>query len=162
MLGRMRRETSREHIENLIRRLRAGIPGVALRTTFIVGFPGETEEAFASLLEFIERTRFERLGVFKYSQEEGSRAARMPEQLPASIKNERYRRAMTVQQQIAGEMASASVGRELRLLIDQPLIARTEADAPDVDARVILSEPAAVGEFTTRRITGSRGYDLLA
>jgi ribosomal protein S12 methylthiotransferase len=162
MLGRMRRETSREHIENLIQRLRAGIPGVALRTTFIVGFPGETEDAFASLLEFIERTRFERLGVFKYSQEEGSRAARMPEQLPASMKNERYRRAMTVQQRIAREIASANVGRELRLLVDQPLIARTEADAPDVDARVILSEPATVGEFTTRRITGSRGYDLLA
>jgi ribosomal protein S12 methylthiotransferase len=162
MLGRMRRETSRDHIENLIGRLRAGIPGVALRTTFIVGFPGETDEAFASLLEFIERTRFERLGVFKYSQEEGSRAAKMPEQLPASIKNERYRRAMTVQQRIAREIASANVGRELRLLVDQPLIARTEADAPDVDARVILSEPAAVGEFTIRRITGSRGYDLLA
>jgi ribosomal protein S12 methylthiotransferase len=162
MLARMRRETSRAHIEDLIGRLRAGIPGVALRTTFIVGFPGETEEAFASLLEFIERTRFERLGVFKYSQEEGSRAARMPEQTPARTKNERYGRAMTVQQRIAREIAAQKVGSELRLLVDQPLIARTEADAPDVDARVILSEPAAVGEFVTRRIAGSRGYDLLA
>ena len=162
MLARMRRETSRAHIEELIERLRAGIPGVALRTTFIVGFPGESEEAFASLLEFIERTRFERLGVFKYSQEEGSRAAKMPEQIPARIKNERYRRAMTLQQQIAREIAAEKVGHELRLLVDQPLIARTEADAPDVDARVILSEPAAVGEFVTRRINGSRGYDLIA
>jgi ribosomal protein S12 methylthiotransferase len=162
MLGRMRRETSRAHIEELIGRLRAGIPGVALRTTFIVGFPGETDEAFASLLEFIERTRFERLGVFKYSQEEGSRAAKMPGQIPARTKNERYRHAMTVQQRIAREIAAGRVGSELRLLVDQPLIARTEADAPDVDARVILSEPAIVGEFTTRRITGSRGYDLLA
>ena len=162
MLARMRRETSRAHIEELIGRLRAGIPGVALRTTFIVGFPGESEEAFASLLKFIERTRFERLGVFKYSQEEGSRAAKMPEQIPARIKNERYRRAMTLQQQIAREIAAEKVGHELRLLVDQPLIARTEADAPDVDARVILPEPAAVGEFVTRRITGSRGYDLIA
>jgi ribosomal protein S12 methylthiotransferase len=162
MLGRMRRETSRAHIEDLIGRLRAGIPGVALRTTFIVGFPGETEEAFASLLDFIERARFERLGVFKYSQEEGSRAAKMPDQVPARIKNERYRRAMTVQQRIAREIAAEKVGREMRLLVDQPLIARTEADAPDVDARVILSEPAPVGEFVERRITGSRGYDLLA
>jgi ribosomal protein S12 methylthiotransferase len=162
MLVRMRRETSRAHIEDLIGRLRAGIPGVALRTTFIVGFPGETEEAFASLLEFIEGTRFERLGVFKYSQEEGSRAAKMPDQLPARVKNDRFRRAMIVQQRIAREIASEKIGRELRLLVDQPLIARTEADAPDVDARVILSEPAVVGEFTTRRITGSRGYDLLA
>jgi ribosomal protein S12 methylthiotransferase len=162
MLGRMRRETSRAHIEDLIGRLRAGIPGVALRTTFIVGFPGETEEAFSSLLEFIERTRFERLGVFKYSQEEGSRAAKMPGQIPARVKNERYRKAMIVQQRIAREIAAEKVGRELRLLVDQPLIARTEADAPDVDARVILSEPATVGEFATRRITGSCGYDLLA
>ncbi|MEY2584683.1 MAG: ribosomal protein methylthiotransferase [Verrucomicrobiota bacterium] len=162
MLGLMRRETSRAHIEDLIRRLRAGIPGVALRTTFIAGFPGETDEAFASLLEFIERTRFERLGVFKYSQEEGSRAAKMPGQIPARIKNERYRHAMTLQQRIAREIAAEKIGSELRLLVDQPLIARTEADAPDVDARVILSEPAIVGEFTMRRITGSRGYDLLA
>ena len=103
MLGRMRRETSRAHIEDLIGRLRAGIPGVALRTTFIVGFPGETDEAFASLLEFIERTRFERLGVFKYSQEEGSRAAKMPDQIPARTKNDRFRQAMTVQQRIAPE-----------------------------------------------------------
>jgi len=162
MLVRMRRETNRAHIEDLIARLRAGIPGVALRTTFIVGFPGETDEAFTSLLEFIERTRFERLGVFKYSQEEGSRAAKMPDQIPARIKNERYRRAMTLQQRIAREMAEAKVGQEIRLLVDQPLIARTEADAPEVDTRVILSEPAMPGEFLTRRITGSRGYDLLA
>jgi ribosomal protein S12 methylthiotransferase len=162
MLDRMRRETSRAHIEDLISALRAGIPGVALRTTFIVGFPGETEEAFESLLAFMERTRFERLGVFKYSQEEGSRAAKMPEQLPVKIKNQRYHRAMAVQQRIAREMAAEKVGSELRLLVDQPLIARTEADAPEVDARVILSQPAIVGEFTQRRITGSRGYDLLA
>src|SRR5437016_6783697 len=115
MLGRMRRETSRAHIEDLVAALRAGIPGVALRTTFIVGFPGESDAAFESLIEFIERTRFDRLGVFKYSQEEGSRAARMPEQIPAKIKNERHRRAMIVQQRIAREMAHEKVGRELRL-----------------------------------------------
>jgi len=162
MLTRMRRETSRAHIEDLIRRLRAGIPGVALRTTFIVGFPGESEDAFAELLKFIEQTRFERLGVFKYSQEEGSRAAKMPEQISVRTMNGRYRRAMTLQQQIAREIAEEKVGRELRLLVDQPLMARTETDAPDIDTRVILSEPAAPGEFTTRRIIGSRGYDLLA
>jgi len=86
----------------------------------------------------------------------------MPEQVPARIKNERYRRAMTVQQRIARELAGEKIGREMRLLVDQPLIARTEADAPDVDARVIFSEPAPVGEFVTRRIVGSRGYDLRA
>src|SRR5213595_4076196 len=86
VLGRMRRETSRAHIENLIHRLRAGIPGVTLRTTFIVGFPGETEAEFARLLDFIRRTRFERLGIFQSSQEAGSRAAKMPGQTPAKIK----------------------------------------------------------------------------
>lgn len=162
MLARMRRETSREHIEELVVRLREGIPALALRTTFIVGFPGETEAAFASLLEFIERIRFDRLGIFKYSREEGSRAAKMADQVPTKTKNERYRRAMGLQQKIAHELAAEKIGCEVRLLIDQPLIARTQADAPDVDARVILSRPAPVGEFITRRITGSRGYDLLA
>ena len=162
MLLRMRRETSREHIEHLITRIRAGIPGVAIRTTFIVGFPGETDAEFQSLLEFIGRVRFERLGIFKYSREEGSRAAKMPGHLPAKVKNDRYRRAMSLQQQIAHEIARQQVGRRLRLLVDDSLIARTEADAPDVDARVILSEAAKVGEFVERQITGARGYDLLA
>ncbi len=162
MLRRMRRETSRAHIEKLIGKLRAGIPGVALRTTFIVGFPGETEAEFQTLLEFVGRTRFERLGIFKYSQEEGSRAAKMSNQIPARIKNARYRIAMSIQQQIAHDIAREKIGSEIKLLVDQPHIARSEADAPDVDARVILSKTAPVGEFISRKITGSRGYDLLA
>src|SRR5216110_918466 len=162
MLGRMRRETSRAHIEDLVHKLRDGIPGVALRTTFIVGFPGETEAEFETLLDFIRRSRFERLGIFKYSQEEGSLAARMPGQVPTKIKNSRYRAAMAMQQSIAHETARAKIGRELKLLVDQPHIARSEADAPDVDSRVILSKEAAVGEFFRRKIVGSRGYDLLA
>ena len=162
VLQRMRRETSRAHIENLIYKLRAGIPGLALRTTFIVGFPGETGMEFENLLDFIRCMRFERLGIFKYSQEMGSLAAKMPGQIPAKIKNARYRTAMLAQQQIAHEVACEKVGRELKLLVDQPHIARSESDAPDVDARVVLSKPAPVGEFTWRRITGSRGYDLLA
>ena len=162
MLGRMRRETSRQHIENLIYKLRSGIPGVTLRTTFIVGFPGETEEEFASLLDFIRRTRFERLGIFKYSQEEGSRAAKMPGQVPVKTKNARYRMAMSIQREIAHETEREKIGRELKLLVDQPHVARSEADAPDVDAHVILSKEAPVGEFVWRPIVGSRGYDLLA
>ncbi len=162
VLRRMRRETSRAHIENLINKLRAGIPGLALRTTFIVGFPGETDAEFTRLLDFIRCVRFERLGIFKYSQEGGSRAAKMPGQIPAKIKNARYRAAMSVQQQIAHEIACEKVGRELRLLVDQPHIARSQGDAPDVDARVVLSKAAPVGEFIWRTVTGSRGYDLLA
>jgi ribosomal protein S12 methylthiotransferase len=162
MLGRMRRETSRAHIEDLILKLRAGIPGLTLRTTFIVGFPGETDAEFETLLDFIGCSRFERLGIFKYSQEEGSRAARMPKQVPAKIKNSRYRAAMAMQQSIAYDLARKKIGSELKLLVDQPHIARSEADAPDVDARVVLSKRAPVGEFIRRTVTGSRGYDLLA
>lgn len=162
MLGTMRRETSREHIEDLILRLRAGIPGLALRTTFIVGFPGETEEHFESLMEFIERVRFERLGIFSYSQEEGSRAAKMENQVPAKVKNRRYREAMKLQQRIAGEMAAAQEGRVLRVLTEQPRIARSEYDAPDVDGRVILTKNAPVGEFIDVRVTGAQVYDLVA
>jgi len=162
MLGRMRRETSRAHIEDLIRKLRAGIPGVTLRTTFIVGFPGETDAEFETLLEFIRRSRFERLGIFKYSLEEGSRAASMLGQVPAKTKNSRYREAMTMQQSIAHDLAREKIGSKLKLLVDQPHIARSEADAPDVDTRVVLSEPGPVGEFIRRTVKGSRGYDLLA
>jgi ribosomal protein S12 methylthiotransferase len=162
MLKRMQRETSRAHIENLIDKLRSGIPGVALRTTFIVGFPGETDEQFETLLNFIRTTRFERLGIFKYSQEEGSRAAKMPNQIPLKLRNARQRMAMSLQQEIAFEIAREKIGRELKLLVDQPHIARSEGDAPDVDARVVLSNAAPVGEFVSRKITGSRGYDLLA
>jgi ribosomal protein S12 methylthiotransferase len=162
MLRRMQRETSRAHIEKLIGKLRAGIPGLAIRTTFIIGFPGETEAEFETLLDFIGRARFERLGIFKYSQEEGSRAAKMSNQIPARIKNARYRIAMSIQQQIAHDIAREKVGSEIKLLVDQPHVARSEADAPDVDARVILSKTAPVGEFISRKITASRGYDLLA
>src|SRR6266702_3063490 len=123
MLGRMRRETTRAHIENLIERLRRGVPGIALRTTFIVGFPGEAEPEFESLLEFIERVRFERLGIFRYSQAEGSRAAKLPEQISPAHTEARYRRAMILQKKIACEIAQRNIGRELTLLVDQPLIA---------------------------------------
>jgi ribosomal protein S12 methylthiotransferase len=162
MLSRMRRETSRAHIEDLIERLRTGISGVTLRTTFIVGFPGETDAEFETLVDFIRHTRFERLGIFKYSQEEGSRAAKMPGQIPAKIKNARYRQAMSLQQAIAHDLARQKIGSELKLLVEQPYIARTEGDAPDIDTRVVLSNRAPVGEFIWRSISGSRGYDLLA
>ncbi len=160
MLRLMRRETSSEHIVDLIGRIRAGIPGIQLRTTFIVGFPGETEEHFEFLLDFIERTRFERLGIFTYSQEEGSRAARMPDQIPARVKNARYRKAMQLQQKIAAEISRAMIGRTVRALTDQPQIARSTADAPDIDGRILLNRPAPVGEFIQVRITGTQIYDL--
>jgi ribosomal protein S12 methylthiotransferase len=161
MLLGMRRETSRRHIEDLIASLRAGIPGLALRTTFIVGFPGETDEHFQSLLDFIEAVRFERLGVFTYSREDTSRAAKLPDQVPAKVKQSRFRKAMRLQQRIARELAQAQVGKTLRVLVEQPQLARAQSDAPDVDTQVLLTTPAPVGQFTNVRITAPSSYDLI-
>src|SRR5260221_4216414 len=160
MLRLMRRETSRQHIEDLVSALREGIPGVSLRTTFIVGFPGETDEHFRTLLDFIERVRFERLGDFMYSQEEGSRAAKMPDQVAYSIKQARYQEAMELQQKIARQHSLAKLNTELKVLVEQPLVGRTEGDAPEVDTRVLLESPGPVGEFVKVRITGAQVYDL--
>jgi ribosomal protein S12 methylthiotransferase len=160
MLQLMRRETSRRHIEDLISAIREGIAGVTLRTTFIVGFPGETDEHFRALLEFIERVRFERLGVFMYSQEEGSRAAKMPNQVSNEVKRARYQEAMELQQRIARQHSDEKLHTKLKVLVEQPLVARTESDAPEVDTRVLLENPGPVGEFATVRITGSQIYDL--
>lgn len=162
MLKLMRRETSRRHIEDLIAEMRAGIPGLAIRTTFIVGFPGEKDGHFESLLEFMEASRFERLGIFKYSREEGSRAAKMDGQVPASVKNKRHARAMKLQQKIARELSDARIGDTLRVLAEQPQVARSEHDAPDVDCRVLLESPLPVGEFAEVTVTGSQVYDLVA
>jgi ribosomal protein S12 methylthiotransferase len=160
VLQEMRRETSRQHIEDLIAEMRQRIPGVFLRTTFIVGFPGETEDQFEVLLDFIERTRFERLGVFQYSQEEGSRAGKLPNQLGKNLKQKRYRTAMALQQRIAAEWAQSQVGLSRQVLVEQPLIGRTEGDAPEVDTKVLLDRALPVGQFATVKITGTQVYDL--
>jgi ribosomal protein S12 methylthiotransferase len=160
VLREMRRETSRQHIEDLLAEMRERIPGVFLRTTFIVGFPGETEEQFQVLLDFIERTRFERLGVFQYSQEEGSRAGKLANQLGKNLKQKRYRTAMALQQRVAAEWAQSQVGLSRRVLVEQPLIARTEGDAPEVDTKVLLDRPLPVGQFATVQVTGTQVYDL--
>jgi ribosomal protein S12 methylthiotransferase len=162
MLDRMQRETTGNYIRDLIRRIRAGIPGIAIRTTFIVGFPGETDADVDELCEFIRATRFERLGVFRYSQEEGTKAAKMDEQVPTKTKEARWHRLMRLQREIAAELGTAQVGRSLRVLVDEPGVARGEADAPDIDGRVYLPITAPVGEFVLVQITGSEDYDLLA
>jgi ribosomal protein S12 methylthiotransferase len=119
LLERMRRETSRAYIEDLIARIRSGVPGIALRTTFIVGFPGETEAAFETLLEFIRATRFERLGVFTYSREEGTRAGRMAGQVPDVVKQERRARAMAEQLQVVRKLGAARIGQAQRVLVER-------------------------------------------
>jgi ribosomal protein S12 methylthiotransferase len=118
MLERMRRETSQAYIVELIRKIRAGVPGIALRTTFIVGFPGETEKSFATLLDFIRETRFERLGVFAFSKEEGTRAGAMAGQVSDPVKQKRRELAMAAQHQVAAQVSESFVGRELQVLIE--------------------------------------------
>jgi ribosomal protein S12 methylthiotransferase len=196
MLERMRRETSQQYIVDLIKKIRAGIPGIALRTTFIVGFPGETEEYFQSLIDFIRETKFERLGVFSYSQEEGTRAGQMAGQLPDKMKQKRRQLAMAAQHEIAVRVSESFVGREIKVLVEgeananqlknakvsswehglmrEPethnsklgtrnyLVARGEADAPDIDGRIYVRGKLPIGEFARVKIIGHTDYDLIA
>ena len=162
MLAAMRRETDGTHIRSLLRRIRSGIPGIALRTTFIVGFPGETEADLDELCEFIAETRFERLGIFRFSPEEGTRAAQMPHQVSARVKERRWHTAMALQKRIAQETGLAHVGQKLRVLVEEPGVARGEADAPDIDGRIYVPGKLPVGKFAEVHITGHHEYDLLA
>ena len=118
MLERMRRETSQQYIVDLIQKIRVGIPGIAIRTTFIVGFPGETEASFNALLDFIRETRFERLGVFAYSKEDGTRAGAMSGQIPDKLKQKRRELAMAAQHKVAVAVSENFVGRELKVLVE--------------------------------------------
>ena len=133
MLERMRRETSRQYIVDLIKKIRAGVPGIALRTTFIVGFPGETEKSFETLLDFIRETRFERLGVFAYSKEDGTRAAAMAGQVGDQVKQKRREQAMAAQHQVAVQVAESFVGREIKVLVEG------EADAGQLQGANVSS-----------------------
>ena len=162
MLTAMKRVTSGDYIRDLLRRMRAGIPGLGIRTTFIVGFPGETEEDFQELLEFIREFRFERAGVFQYSKEEGTRANKMDGHLHHATRKSRWSRAMTELQRIAGETNQAQVGKAVRVLVEQPGIARTQWDAPEIDGSVMVDEAIPVGEFADITIGDWRGYDLVA
>ncbi|MGD0016487.1 MAG: 30S ribosomal protein S12 methylthiotransferase RimO [Verrucomicrobiia bacterium] len=165
ILRRMRREIGSQQIRDLIEKIRSSIPDVALRTTFIVGFPGETEAQVAELLKFIAATRLERLGVFVYSPEDNTVAGRMHGQLPARVKQQRRRRVMMLQQQISRELHQTLVGRTLRVLVEKRtprgFVGRTMADAPEIDGTVRIRGAARVGEFVKVRITGATEYDLV-
>jgi ribosomal protein S12 methylthiotransferase len=162
MLKAMKRDTRADDIRDLLRRMRAGIPGLGLRTTFIVGFPGETEDDFDELLEFIREFRFERAGVFQYSREEGTRAYQMGGQLHHMTRKSRWSRAMAELQRIAGETNQAQVGKQVRVLVEQAGIARTPWDAPEIDGSVMVDASLPVGAFATITIGDWRGYDLVA
>jgi ribosomal protein S12 methylthiotransferase len=173
LLRRMRRPGNRSSYERLLERIRARIPGVTLRTTFIVGFPGETREEFADLCDFVETVGFDHVGVFTYSHEEGTAAFDLDDDVPAPLKRRRQRSLMGRQRRIVTRRNAASVGRRARVVIDGPspqheLVpqARLEGQAPDIDPVVYLTEcdPAhmAPGRFIDVEIVGSRGYDLIA
>ena len=168
VLKRMGRRESRAKIESLITRARTLVPGIALRTTFIVGFPGETEKDFSKLLDFVCDARFDNLGAFCYRAEDGTAAARMPGTVPEHVKRERYRELMTLQKKIAREKNAALKGRQFRALVDgispreaYALQARTEFQAPEVDGVVFLNDDVTIGEFVTVHITRSLTYDLV-
>jgi len=129
MLERMRRETSQQYIVDLIKRIRAGIPGIALRTTFIVGFPGETEASFQTLLDFIRETKFERLGVFTYSQEDGTLAGKMAGQISDKVRQKRRELVMAAQHKIARQVSESFVGREIKVLVEGEANAKQLQDA---------------------------------
>jgi len=156
MLERMRRETSQQHIVDLIAKIRAGIPGIALRTTFIVGFPGETEAYFQTLLDFIRETKFERLGVFTYSKEDATRAAGMAGQIPDTTKKKRRERAMAEQHKVAVKVSESFVGRTLRVLVER------EANTKELQkANVFSWEHGLIREAETRNSKlGTRNYSL--
>jgi ribosomal protein S12 methylthiotransferase len=170
LLRRMQRRVTRAQTEDLLRRLRSAIPGLALRTTFIVGFPGETEEQFTELCDFVGEAAFERAGVFTYSFEESTPSARLEGHLPEAVKQERRGRLMEVQQQVAFQWSQAQVGKELEVILDAPdaeapnfFQGRCYADAPDIDGTVrVKGKNLHAGDLVSAKITGADGYDLLA
>jgi ribosomal protein S12 methylthiotransferase len=172
VLRRMRRPGNREMYDKLLARIRARVPGVSLRTTFIVGFPGETAQDFDELRAFVRDTGFDHVGVFTYSHEEGTRAFAMDDDVPARVKDERRRALMQVQQQIVRRRQRSRIGETVRVMVDGPspdsplvLQGRLESQAPEIDAVVYLDGCDATafspGQLIDARITGGKGYDLV-
>jgi ribosomal protein S12 methylthiotransferase len=170
MLRRMQRRVDRAATEELLARLRQAIPNLVLRTTFIVGFPGETEAEFEELHNFVRTARFERVGVFPYSLEPGTPAARLPDHLPEGVKSQRRDRLMEAQQEVAFAWTRARVGKGIEVIVDGPdpevpghVLARGHADSPDIDCVVRLKgKNLRPGDVVQARVTGADGYDLLA
>lgn len=172
MLRRMARRVTRQQTEEMLAKLRSRIPNLAIRTTFITGFPGETEEQFAELSEFVRTQRFERMGVFTYSFESDTPAANLPDHLPDEVKESRRGRLMAVQQEVAFEWTAAQVGKRIEVIIDQPVpnernvwVGRSMADAPDVDAAVYVTggpHKLQPGRIVPCEVVTCQGYDLIA
>lgn len=169
MLKSMRRGTTREKTERLLNQLRQGVPGITLRTTMIVGYPGETQADFDELCDFVQQQRFDRLGVFTYSHEENTHAFALKDDVPQEVKEERASKLMSIQQEISGSIQAEKIGSIQKILIDKKegdyYIGRTEADSPEVDCEVLI--PASegylrIGDFVTAKIVDSEDYDLFA
>jgi ribosomal protein S12 methylthiotransferase len=169
----MRRPGNREAYDKLLARIRSRIPEVTLRTTFIVGFPGETEQDVEALLDFVRDTKFDHVGVFTYSHEEGTRAFEMTDDVPAKEKAARRDAVMRLQRSIVASRLKARVGESIRVMVDGPspesnlvMTGRIEGQAPEIDAIVYFDEcdPSTLrrGTIIEAEITGARGYDLVA
>ncbi len=167
MLHAMKRHTTRAETEELLRRIRKEVPGAVIRTTLLVGYPGETEQDFEELLKFVREQRFERLGVFPYSHEEGTYAyERLEDDVPEAVKQERVARIMELQESVSEELNGDKVGMKLRVLIDREegayYVGRTRFDSPEVDGEVFVTSEKKLlpGEFTEVCITGAEIHDL--
>ena len=169
MLDRMKRHVTKEDTYELIRRMRREVPGIHIRTTLMVGFPGETDEDFRELIEFTKWARFERMGAFAYSEEDGTYSAEhYDDDVPAEVKQQRLDKLMRIQQNISAELEAEKVGSIMRVIIDRVegdwYVGRTEFCSPEVDPEVLISidEELTIGEFYDARITDAEEFDLYA
>ena len=168
MLKSMRRGTTRERTLRLVEQMRNAVPDIALRTTLIAGYPGETESDFEELCNFVRETRFDRLGIFTYSHEENTHAHQLEDNVPQEVKQERAETVMAIQQEISAELNRARIGKEYDVLFDRKegdyFIGRTQYDSPEVDNEVLVAATddayVRVGDFARVEITGSEAYDL--
>ena len=167
MLQLMRRGTTRDKTEDLLKKIRDKVPGIAIRTTMIVGHPGETEVDYEELVDFVEKSRFDRMGVFTYSHEENTHSYSMPDDVPSEIKQQRLDDVMEVQQNISLELNTAKIGSTYKVLIDRKeggsFIGRTEFDSPEVDNEVIIESREnylRIGDFVNVKITSASEFDL--
>ena len=168
MLGRMRRNVSKSETYDLIEKFRREVPGIHLRTTLMVGFPGETDEDFEELKEFVQKARFDRMGAFAYSEEEGTYAAETYEDsIPQEVKQARLDKLMAIQQGISAELSQAKIGQEMKVIIDRKegeyYVGRTQFDSPEVDPEVLIKADGKrlfSGRFYKVRITNADDFDL--
>ena len=170
VLKRMNRKTNKEQIENLISKIRKEIPNVVLRTSLIVGFPGETEKDFKELEQFVEKTKFDKLGTFMYSKEEGTPASKLPEQIHGNTKKSRYNKIMAIQQKVSNENLKNKIGQDVEVLIEdisfdgKYLIGRTSQDVPEEDGIIYIENTnfeSKVNKFVKAIITEVKEYDLI-